>query len=129
MVKASDKKVVYIAHPVKGDIEGNKRRVLDICREIHTKSKNIIPTAPYITTLLYLDDNKSKERRLGIEANKKLFENGGFDELWLCGTRISEGMKEEVEWCLKLDIPIYCYNPDLNNEFMKFKLTGKWADE
>lgn len=120
------KKVVYIAHPIGGDVENNKKKVLDICREVHVNSEAIIPTAPYITTLLYLDDNIPKERKIGIEANKKLFENGGFDELWLCGPRISEGMREEVEWCIKLDIPIYCYNDQLNKEFMNYKLTGKW---
>jgi len=124
-----DKKVVYIAHPVRGDVEGNKQKILTICREIHLNSSNIIPTAPYVTTLMYLDDNKAKERRLGMEANRRIFENGGFEELWLCGPCISDGMKKEVEWCMNLDIPIYCYNPELLQIFMNYKLTGKWDDE
>ena len=123
------KKLVYIAHPISGDISGNIDKVLKICREIHTNSNNIIPSAPYITVLQYLDDNIQEERRLGFEANKMMFERGGFDEIWLCGEKISSGMKEEVEWCVALNIPIVCYNPALVEEYIHFRKTGKWFKE
>jgi len=122
-------KVVYIAHPVSGDVKGNIDRVLQICREIHTESKYIVPSAPYIATLLYLDDDKADERELGIKANKLLFERGGFQELWLCGNRISPGMRQEVEWCTKLNIPIICYSKELTEEFIHFRLYGVWSED
>jgi hypothetical protein len=122
-------RVVYIAHPISGDIEGNIQRVLAICKEIHLKSKNIIPMAPYVTVLQYLDDTKPRQRKLGFAANRILFERGGFDELWLCGEKISSGMKEEVEWCVELNIPVICYSANLTEELIHFRTTGKWFEE
>ena len=124
-----EKKVAYIAHPISGDVDGNIERVKEICRKIHMESINIVPMATYIVPLLYLDDNKPKERRLGIESNKMLFKRGGFDELWLCGDRISAGMKEEVELCIEFGIPVICYSSNLTDEFIKFRTTGKWSEE
>jgi len=124
-----EKLMVYIAHPVSGDISGNIDRVKDICEEIHKNSPNIIPLAPYIVPLLYLDDNIPEERRLGIEANKAMFRRGGFDELWLYGDKVSGGMREEVELCVELGVPVLCGSSELTGELMHFKLTGKWSDE
>jgi hypothetical protein len=122
-----DKKLVYIAHPISGDVKGNIDKVLNICREIHLNSgSKIIPYAPYIAALLYLKDEVKEERELGFEANKKLFEKGGFDELWLCGDRVSSGMKEEIEWCLKLDIPVVSYSPQTVESYIKYRLSGVW---
>lgn len=31
-------KTVFIAHPIAGDIEGNVKKVLEICKRVHTDS-------------------------------------------------------------------------------------------
>lgn len=111
-------KVVFIAHPIRGDIKANIESVLDILRKNHTKET--LPFAPYITALQYLDDNVSEQRDLGIAVNKEFFTRKAIDELWLCGEYISSGMKEEVAWSLENGIPVKCYNKDLENELERF---------
>ena len=112
------KKTVFIAHPVRGDARGNARKVLDICREVH--KKNIIPVAPYLVSIQYLDDNVKEDRELGIEATLEAFHRGFIDELWLFGDRISEGMGEEVRLALKLGIPVIPKTDGAKRDLAKF---------
>ncbi|MFH1175583.1 MAG: hypothetical protein V1698_02585 [bacterium] len=70
MIKNS-KKVVFIGHPVSGDIQENIKKILDICKKFH--NKNIIPCAPYLVSLKYLNDEIIEDRELGIEANLECF--------------------------------------------------------
>jgi len=104
-------KLVYLAHPIAGDVQGNIASVLRICREVH--SPDVIPVVPYIPALQYLNDDSPAERALGMSANKEYFDRRLFDELWLCGPRISSGMREEVVWCRQLSIPVLCYSTNL----------------
>jgi len=97
-------KTVFIAHPISGDIKGNVVKVLAICEKIH--SKEIIPVAPYLVSLQYLDDEIIEDRKLGIAANLECFRRKYIDELWLYGDRISKGMKQEIKLALKLRISI-----------------------
>ncbi len=87
-------KTVFVGHPIGGDVQGNVKKVLEICEQIHTK--DIIPVAPYLVSLQYLDDGVIEDRQLGVEANLECFRRGYVDELWLFGDRISPGMKEEI---------------------------------
>lgn len=97
-------KTVFIAHPISGDIEGNMKRVLAICEQVH--SREIIPVAPYLVSLQYLDDALVEDRELGIAANLECFHRRYIDELWLFGDRISSGMEEEIKLALEYGIPI-----------------------
>ena len=115
-----DGTLVYIAHPISGDVEKNIQSVLKICREVHLESNDIIPFAPYITTLQYLKEEVSEERILGLGANTMLFERRVMDELWLCGDRISKGMTQEILLCIEHGIHIRCYNQDLYNDYVAF---------
>lgn len=101
---AERKKTVFIAHPIGGDVENNVKRVREICERIH--SKTIIPVAPYLVSLQYLNDEVVEDRQLGVEANLECFHRGYVDELWLFGDRISTGMKEEIRLAQELKIPI-----------------------
>ena len=117
------KTLAYIAHPVSGDTkserEANIKRILKLCREIHLTFEHVIPFAPYITNLHYLDDDDHTERFLGMQANKELFVRKAFDELWLCGDHISRGMETEIMWCLELEIHVKCYHPWLQTELFQ----------
>ena len=107
-------KLVYIAHPLSGDVAKNVQAILNILKEVHTEE--VIPLAHYLVSLKYLDDGVQKERALGIAHNKEFFTRNIIDELWLCGPRISPGMQEEVKLCLKRGIPIKCHNKELQPE-------------
>lgn len=98
------KKVVFIAHPLSGDIKGNVNKVLRICRDLHTRE--IIPCAPYLAALHYLDDTVIEHREIGIEANLECFRRKFIDELWLFGDRISPGMWQEILLAREMGIPI-----------------------
>lgn len=108
-------KTVFIAHPINGDVRGNVEKVLRICEEVHTK--DIIPVAPYLVSLQYLDDEITEDRELGMEANNECFHRHYIDELWLFGDRISAGMKGEVLLAKEMNIPIIAKTEETRRDF------------
>ncbi len=98
------KKTVFIGHPVGGDIKGNIEKVLKICSEVHTQE--IIPVAPYLISLKYLNDEVIEDRELGMEANHECFRRRYVDELWLFGDKISAGMEKEISLAKEMNIPV-----------------------
>lgn len=112
-------KLVYIAHPINGNQKQNVESVLRICREVH--SAEIVPFAPYLVTLNYLNDDVFHEREMGIRANLELFSRKTMDEVWLCGPTISNGMKREIQLALEKDIPIRCHNSELEPKLNEIK--------
>lgn len=109
-------KIVYIAHKVSWDIENNIKSILNICHEIHKNNNLIIPFAPYLVALQYLNDNIVEERELWINANIEHFKRKTMDEIWICWSKISKWMLQEIELWVKYNIPIICYNKELENE-------------
>lgn len=109
--------LVYIAHAVKGNLERNVEEIKNICRFIHTRddevNEDVVPFAPYLTTLEYLDDDVKEERELGKEKNKEFLRSGFFDELYVTGPTLlgSEGMKGEIRIAAETDLPFRVYNP------------------
>lgn len=98
-------KTVFIGHPIGGDIKNNVQKVIVICESLH--SKDLIPVAPYLVSLQYLNDEVLEDRELGTMANFECFHRKFVDELWLFGDRISAGMKKEVLLAKELNIPIF----------------------
>lgn len=97
-------KTVFVAHPISGDVKGNMKKVLKICAKIHTR--NVVPVAPYLIALQYLNDHVVEDRALGIIANHECFYRGFVDELWLYGDYISAGMIEEIKLAREVGIPV-----------------------
>lgn len=128
---AESPKLVYIAHPINADtqaeIQENMDRVLEICESVHTE--DVIPSPPYLVALEYLDDNDPDERCLGMQANREYFRRGVFDEIWLCGPRISPGMKQEIKLAQEKGINIRCYNKELEPELTEILNTLNSADD
>ncbi|OGZ43706.1 MAG: hypothetical protein A2719_01275 [Candidatus Ryanbacteria bacterium RIFCSPHIGHO2_01_FULL_45_22] len=120
------KKTVFIAHPIKGDVQDNAKKVLEICKRIHTR--NIIPIAPYLVSIQYLDDEIREDRELGIEANLEAFHRKYIDELWLFGDRISPGMEQEVLLAFKFNIPVIPKTDETKRDFIKFMLDNNQAE-
>lgn len=86
-------KTIFIAHPVSGDVEGNLRKIVAICRSIH--SQNHIPVFPSFTWRKYLDDSE-QSRELAGTVNLEYFRRRMIDEVWLYGDHMSDGMHKEV---------------------------------
>jgi hypothetical protein len=100
-------KIVYIAHPISGDVEGNIKKILAIIREINLTMPDVIPIAPYIVECQALDDNNPEERKRGIANNFQYFRRRIMDEVWLYGPRISSGMSDEWDLCEIYNIPVW----------------------
>jgi len=96
-------KMVFVAHPISGDVENNCRRVLEICRQIHTKE--VIPVFPRFTWSQYLGDSP-EDKELAIAVNEAYFRSGAVDELWVYGDELSEGMIREIRLAHELGIRI-----------------------
>lgn len=101
-------KVVYIAHPIGGDVEKNIKKVIEICREVNLTEPDVIPFVPYLSDLYALDDANPIERERGIKNDIALLKKGFIDEIWLYGDRISNGMRAEINVCLEFGIKVVC---------------------
>lgn len=98
--------IVYIAHPIGGDVSGNILLVEKECERIFTQQPEVTPIAPYLFALKFLNDDNPLDRSRGVKMNKEYFTRGFVDEVWLFGNRISAGMWEEVQWARNLRIPV-----------------------
>ena len=99
-------KIVYIAHPIGGDIFNNTLKVRKIIREINITQPDILPFAHYLVDLTCLDDDIPAERERGIKNDIALMKVGFINELWLYGDKISPGMGHEIALAIKLGIPV-----------------------
>lgn len=104
-------KIVYIAHPIAGDVHGNVERILQIVKEINMTREDIVPFAPYITDVLALDDSNFVERDRGIRNDIAILRAGIVDELWVYGPKVSGGMQAEIELAYNLGISIVAKDP------------------
>ncbi len=99
-------KIVYIAHPVSGDIAGNLEKVRIIGRHINLNEPNVVPFSQFYFNCHTLNDDIPAERERGIKNDTALLKKGFIDEVRLYGDRMSAGMAAEVELSIKLGIPI-----------------------
>lgn len=100
--------IVYIAHPISGDIQGNLEKVRNIIREINLTEPDVVPFAHYWVDCHALDDNVKEERERGIKNDHEFFTRGFIDELWLYGDRISDGMWAEIQLAHDKNIKVVC---------------------
>ena len=102
------KPLVYIASPFAGDTENNIVRTREYCR--FAVSRGCIPLAPHLHYPQFLDDNDKTQREQGLFFALVLL--GKCDELWVFGSRISEGMAAEITKAKKRGIPIRYFNDE-----------------
>ncbi len=112
-------KIVYIAHPISGDIKSNLESIRKIVREINLNDHDVVPFAPYWLDCHALDDQIQEERERGIKNDIELFNRGFIDEVWLYGNRISSGMMAEIELSQKLGIPVFAKERGVEIELNK----------
>lgn len=86
-------KKVYIAHALSGMWDEGVR----ISKEYALQAALLgyMPIVPYVLMDGVLDDNNPYDRDLGMLLDAKQLRN--CDEIWLCGEKISGGMKKEQE--------------------------------
>lgn len=99
-------KIVYIAHPISGDIAGNLEKVRKIVRDINLNVPDVTPFAHYFVDCHALDDDNPNERQIGINNDITFFNAGFISEVWLYGDKISTGMSHEIALASSLGIPV-----------------------
>jgi dienelactone hydrolase len=95
-------KRIYICSPYRGDVAGNTKRALTVCRRVALQG--MTPIAPHLYCTRYLDDNIDQERHTGLTIGLDLLRL--CDELWYYGDTVSEGMQGELKEARRLNIPI-----------------------
>jgi hypothetical protein len=117
-------KQIYLAHPLKGDIQKN----LELARLWYKWAcTHYWPdhcfNAMWILNVEVFDDDSSVDRYRGMQRNLQGIKR--CDELWLLGPRVSEGMVEEAEFARRCQIPVY----DLTTEALHPKDAPRFPPE
>lgn len=99
-------RIIYIAHPISGDVEANLNDLRRIVRIINLKYADIVPFVPYYCDVVSLCDSVDIERKRGMRNNETLLKSNIVSELWLTGDRISNGMRIECEIATTMRITI-----------------------
>ncbi len=85
--------LVFICSPFAGDIQLNTCRAKRYAR--FAVNQRAVPVIPHLMYPRFLDEDDVEQRQLGIEMVLRLLEN--CQEIWVFGSRISAGMKLEIE--------------------------------
>ena len=85
--------IVYICSPYAGDVERNTAAARRYSR--FAVEAGYIPIAPHLLFPQFLDDNKPKERELGLFFGNAILSKCA--EMWVFGDLISEGMEVEIK--------------------------------
>ena len=95
-------RLVYIASPYAGDVEGNVTFAKAACR--YAAAQGCTPVAVHLMYPQFLDDRVPKEREAGLKMGQRVL--AACEEIWLCGERMSAGMKAEEAEAIRLGILI-----------------------
>lgn len=102
----TENKLVYICSPYRADtpegVAENERKAERYCRQ--AIESGYIPIAPHLYFTRFLDDRIEAEREAGLQMGRAILLE--CSELWICGDRISAGMKAEIETAKAYGIPI-----------------------
>lgn len=108
-------KMVYICSPLRGDVERNIRKANGYCR--FAAAKSVVPIAPHAMFTGFLDDAIAEEREMGLVMGLELLKH--CTELWVFGSRVSEGMLAEMEAAKQLNILIRYFTDKCEEVFIR----------
>jgi hypothetical protein len=97
-------RVVYMAHPVSGDVPGNLAKARAHVRRLEEAHPDVAIVASWITECEVWDDANPDERAKGLQRDMAVL--GKCDELWLLGPHVSSGMALEEDHANSLGIPV-----------------------
>ena len=113
----SSYKKVYICYPYSDDPDSNIEAVCNIAREISQKNLEIISSSdpgtfiiPIAVHLLFprFMSEEVFSREVAMECCFRVLLS--CDEIWVCGPRITEGMRQEISKAARYDIRIVWRN-------------------
>lgn len=98
-------KRVYIAHPLRGDVEANREKVTEICKKLEQKGK-VMPFSP-VHAFAFVDA-AGCQRKVMAWCMEEL---SRCDEIWIFGSdeaiKKSAGVMAEIAFADAAGIPIY----------------------
>jgi hypothetical protein len=97
-----DRKLALIASPYAGDVEHNIDMAKRYCRHALESGCDFI--AVHLMYPQVLNDANPEERQRGIRMGLRLLAE--CDELWVCGDKITEGMRTEIAEAQRLGIRV-----------------------
>jgi hypothetical protein len=97
-------RVVYMAHPVSGDVEGNLAKARVLIRQMEEAFPDVAIVASWITECEIWDDANPVERAAGLQRDMAVLAR--CHELWLVGPHVSGGMAMERDHAIGLGIPV-----------------------
>jgi hypothetical protein len=83
-------KVVFVLHKMRGDYERNAKSVLNII--VNESSKRVRLEAPYLGMKEYIETSDLKLRKEGVRLTIKDLFSRRYNEVWIYGERMTEGM-------------------------------------
>ncbi len=101
-------KWVYVASPYKGDTAtniGNAKRYAAFVAK-----QTLVPMVPHLYLTQFLNDVIEAERDAGLALGLQMLKR--CHELWVFGEHISDGMKTEIEFAKRHDIPVKYFTTD-----------------
>lgn len=102
-MKPENMQFVYVCSRYRGnslrEIFANIDLTLYACRQVI--EMGAIPIAPHLYFPRFLDDNNDVERRLGMEAGKRLMKVCKSFYVLTVDQKVSEGMREELDYMTK----------------------------
>jgi hypothetical protein len=98
--------LVYVCSPYAGDTEHNIARARGYCRFVVSEGR--IPLAPHLLYPQFMDDSDRESRELGLSFALILLSK--CEEVWVFGSRISEGMAREIEKAKMREITVRYFN-------------------
>ena len=75
-------------------------------------SLGFTPFAPHLLYPQFLDNSIREERDTGINCGLDILQL--CSELWICGTKVTDGMKREIQFAKLCDIPVKEVQIDLD---------------
>ncbi len=100
-------KVIYMAHPVSGDIARNLSEAKRWIRWIEETHDDVAVVANWITECEIWDDSDPVQRAAGLRRDFAVIAR--CDELWLVGDHVSAGMRAEREHAEHCGLPVIDY--------------------
>jgi hypothetical protein len=97
-------RVIYMAHPVNGDVEGNLKRAKIWLKHLTEGNPWVAFNTQWIVECELWDDSDAEERRKGLKRCLAHVER--CDEVWLVGLSPSNGMMLEAGHAIECGIKV-----------------------
>lgn len=101
-------KWVYVASPYRGNTAENIKNARRYAAFV--AKKTLVPVVPHLYLTQFLSDDICEERDAGLALGLQMLKR--CHELWVFGGVVTEGMKAEIDFSKRHNIPIRYFGTD-----------------